>query len=140
MAEAIIFAAQADCNLFDCAVVVAAAGCIAGGIAVDNPGLVVGCVVGGGQAVRIPLNYGNQLGANNSRYAHVLDVSSLLTNSLLSTTSALAHRFRGSQPLFCGKRRMSSLQGYSRFNFISYLELIHVFRRIYSEIQTHICH
>jgi hypothetical protein len=51
--EAIKFAAQAaECDVFDCVAVVAAAACIAGGIAAGNPAVVIGCVGGGAPSVR----------------------------------------------------------------------------------------
>jgi hypothetical protein len=47
MTAAIIFAAQADCDLFQCAAVVASAACIAAGIAAGQPEAVLACVASG---------------------------------------------------------------------------------------------
>jgi hypothetical protein len=51
MADVITYAANADCNIIDCVAVLAAFGCIGAGILSGDPALVVGCVIGGSQAV-----------------------------------------------------------------------------------------
>lgn len=51
MAQAIIYAMQNDCNMFNCAAVIASAGCTAMGMINQDPNAVLGCMTGGAQAV-----------------------------------------------------------------------------------------
>lgn len=49
---AIQFAVQADCDLFQCANVIASAGCIAAGLGTGMPEVVLACVASGSTGVR----------------------------------------------------------------------------------------
>ncbi|KAL2218280.1 hypothetical protein M432DRAFT_426689 [Thermoascus aurantiacus ATCC 26904] len=50
IAEAIIYAMQGDCNMFNCAAVIAGAACATMGMINQDPGSVLGCMSGGSQA------------------------------------------------------------------------------------------
>ncbi|KAL2007655.1 hypothetical protein VTN00DRAFT_7637 [Thermoascus crustaceus] len=50
VAQAIIYAMQNDCNMFNCAAVIASAGCTALGMVNQDPNAVLGCMTGGAQA------------------------------------------------------------------------------------------
>ncbi|KAL2000257.1 hypothetical protein VTN02DRAFT_3366 [Thermoascus thermophilus] len=50
VAQAIIYAMQNDCNMFNCAAVIASAGCTAMGMINQDPNAILGCMTGGAQA------------------------------------------------------------------------------------------